>query len=227
MLGAAQLATTDPERAATALSTLDSAMAERQAAPPMVRLVEEAIFGKLAEHPDFTGRLAEDVGVVARAAIRYVAHRLGNPADFMKAGFSEETVVEQHLANDIERFLAAAPLSRGTVAIESRRIGGGRADVVVGFTSHRVIIELKRELNDAKVDALEHHYADQAASYQATDYPFGIVMVLDLSTDQTASLAHLRDLVWTSSLAVARLPSRQLIWCVVPGRRVSPSALSR
>ena len=193
----------------------------------MVRLVEEVVFDKLAEHPDFTGRLAEDVGVVARAAIRYVAYRLGNPADFMKAGFSEETVVEQHLADDIERSLAAAPLNQGTVAIEARRIGGGRADVVVGFTTHRVIIELKRELSDATADALEHHYADQAASYQAVDYPFGIVLVLDLSAEQTVLLAHLRDLIWTSNLAVTGSPNRQLVWCVLPGRRVSPSALSR
>jgi hypothetical protein len=227
MLGAAHLTTTDPGQAAAALSTLEAIIADRNSVPPMVRLVEETIFKELAEHPDFAGRLAEDVGVVVRAAIRYVAYRLGNPTDFMKVGFSEETVVEQHLADDVELFLGASPLSRGTVAIEARRIGGGRADLVVGFATHRVIIELKRELNDATVDTLETHYADQAASYQATDYPFGIVMVLDLTADQTASLAHLRDLVWTSNLTVTGSSDRLLVWCVIPGRRVTPSTLSR
>lgn len=193
----------------------------------MVRLVEHDVIGQLDGHPDFTGRAAEDVAVVVRACIRYVAYRLSNMASFMRADFDDENVIEQHLADDLERFLAASPLSRGTVDVEVQRIGGGRADLVVGFATHRVIVELKREQSDASRSALEGHYADQAASYQAADYPFGVAMVLDLSAEQTRTLAHLRDLIWTSDAASDGQSPRRLVWCLVPGRRVTPSTLSR
>lgn len=226
-LRATRVLTTDPEQATLAMSQLEVLIGDRAAPTPMVRLVEEAVIDQLLEHPDFTDRVAEDVSTVARSVIRYVAHRLGTPADFMRANYGGGSIVEQDLADDFERWLGAAPLSRGSVTIEVRRIGGGRADVLIGFGTHRVIIELKRELADASHDALEAHYAGQAASYQSTDYPFGIVLVLDLSAEQTGALAHLRDLVWTSEVAAPGVTRRKLVWCVVPGRRVTPSALSR
>lgn len=211
-----------------AMSVIEAIIADRDAPVPMVRLVEEALLAELAADSDFTGRVAEDVGTVVRSVVRYVAHRLGNPALFMRAGAEDgETVVEQDLADDFEQWLAAAPLSRGSVTVEVRRVGGGRADVLIAFATHRVIVELKRELADASRAALEAHYADQAASYQATDYPFGVVLVLDISQEQTTALAHLRDLVWTSEVAVDHATRRRLVWCLVPGRRVTPSALSR
>ena len=209
------------------MNELEALIGDRGAPTPMVRLVEEAVIDQLLEHPDFTGRVAEDVATVARSAVRYVAHRLGTPADFMRTDYDGDPVVEQDLADDFERWLGTAPLSRGSVTIEVRRIGGGRADVLIGFGTHRVVVELKRELADASRQALESHYADQAASYQATDYPFGIVLVLDLSAEQTGALAHLRDLVWTSEVAAGGATRRQLVWCAVPGRRVTPSTLSR
>lgn len=205
---------------------LEAMIGDRGAPQPMVRLVEEAILAELSEHEDFTGRVAEDVATVVRSVIRYVAHRLGTPANFMRADYPDEPL-EQDLADDLERWLAAAPLTRGSVTIEVRHVAGGRADVLVAFGTHRVVVELKRELTDASRVALADHYADQAASYEATDYPFGVVLVLDLSSEQTAALAHLRDLAWTTETGDVAGSPRRLVWCVIPGRRVTPSTLSR
>ena len=118
------------------------------------------------------------------------------------------------------------PLARGGINIEVRRIGGGRVDVLIAFGTHRVVVELKRELAEASHEGLEAAYGAQAASYQATDYPFGVVLVLDLSADQTGAAPHLDDLVWVHKCE-AEGRDRWLVWCVVPGRRVTPSQLSR
>jgi hypothetical protein len=129
----------------------------------MVRLVEERVLEALAQEPLFTGPVAHDVGAVASATIRYVAHRLGAPKPFMRADFEGENVVEQDLADDFEDWLHGVPLTRGSVTIEVRRIGGGRADVLIAFGTHRVVVELKRELTDASREALEGYYGAQAA----------------------------------------------------------------
>ncbi len=192
----------------------------------MIRQVEERIARDLAVEPLFAGRIAEDVTAVVDATIRYVAHRLDQPRGFMREDWDGENVVEQHLANDYEEWLYGLPLSRGSIAIEARRISAGRADLAIGFGTHRVVVELKRELSDVSGEGLESHYGDQAASYQATDHPFGVVMALDLTAKQAEATPHLQDLVWVSKARVEGR-DRWLVWCVVPGRRVSPSALSR
>jgi len=192
----------------------------------MIRVIEERVLDALGEEPLFESSVAEDVGAVISATIRYVARRLDAPTPFMRADFNEETIVEQHLADDYEDWLYGLPLARGSVSIEVRRIGGGRVDVLIAFGTHRVVVELKRELADASRESLEAHYGAQAASYQATDYPFGLVLVLDLSTEQTGPAPHLDDLVWINK-AEAEGRDRWLVWCVVPGRRVTPSQLSR
>jgi hypothetical protein len=192
----------------------------------MVRLVEAGVLETLSREPLFTGPVAQDVGAVASTTIRYVAHRLEAPKPFMRANFEGENVVEQHLADDFEDWLYGLPLARGSVTIEVRRVGAGRADVLIAFGTHRVVVELKRELTDASREALEAHYGAQAASYQATDNPFGVALVLDLTNEQTGTAPHLEDLVWVSHTP-ADGRERWLVWCVVPGRRVSPSQLSR
>ena len=205
---------------------MESLLDQRERVTPMIRLVEERVLGALTEESLFKGQIAEDVGAVISATVRYVARRLDAPKPFMRAGFSEENVVEQHVADDYEDWLYGLPLSRGSVSIEVRRIGGGRADALIAFGTHRVVVELKRELANASRESLEAHYGAQAASYQATDYPFGLVLVLDLSAEQTGAAPHLEDLVWVSQVH-AEGRDRWLVWCVVPGRRVTPSHLSR
>jgi len=226
LLGAGQIPTNDPEAAGRAIADWEAALDEQQRPTPMVRRVEERVLEALSLEPLFAGPIAQDVGAVVSTTIRYVAHRLGAPKPFMRADFDGDNVIEQDLADDFEDWLHGVPLSRGSVTIEVRRIGGGRADVLIAFGTHRVVVELKRELADASRDALETHYGAQAASYQATDYPFGVVLVLDLTQEQSGTAAHLEDLVWVSNARVEGR-DRWLVWCVVPGRRVTPSQLSR
>jgi hypothetical protein len=226
MLRAGSLETTDPIAAETYLGQIDRLLAGRDAPRPLVRLVEDDVLRELAADPAFVGPLGEDVGAVVALTVRYVARRIDFPEKFMRADFTEESVVEKHLAEDFEQWIAANWLQRGVVTTEVRRIAAGRADVLIAFGTHRVVVELKRELADASRTSLENSYADQAASYQATDYPFGVVLVLDLSGDQESAAPHLADQIWVSKVPV-RGRDRWLVWCVVPGKRVSPSQLSR
>lgn len=226
MLRAGVLATSDPQAAGESLAEIDRLLAARDTPRPLVRIVEEQVLGELSNDPTFVGPLAEDVGAVIALTIRYVARRLDFPPPFMRGDFTDENVLEEHLANDFERWIASSSLDRGIVTTEVRRISAGRADVLVAFGTHRVVVELKRELANASRDALEASYSNQAASYQATDYPFSVVLVLDLTGPQAAAAPHLEDLVWVSRANVTGR-ARWLVWCVVPGKRVSPSQLSR
>ena len=225
MLGVAEFEAPDPERARRGLEDLELAIAARSPDPePIVLRVEADVEAALREHDEFHGQVAEDVMLVLGSVIRYVAARLAGPAHFMKE--SEELPVEKELADDFELWLRSGILNRGTLTIEHRAMGGGRADVAVGFGTHQVVVELKRELDDASREHLETVYSDQAASYQATDYPFGAVLVLDLSLVQTTSTPRLPELIFTSEQAVAS-DRRLLMFAIVPGRRQSPSELTQ
>lgn len=194
----------------------------------MQRRVLRSVESTLKEDGLFEGRIAEDFLAIAGSTIAYVARRLDVPRPWMRDDWQgadrKDTVEEMHLADDYEDWLSAN-CSRGTLNTEIRRISAGRADVLAAFGTWKVVVELKRELDDAGRDSLEKHYADQAASYQATDYPFGIVVVLDRSQVQGHATPHLQDLVWVSRAKVEGR-DRWLMWCVVPARRVAPSALT-
>jgi hypothetical protein len=60
------------------------------------------------------------------------------------------------------------------------------------------LMELKRELTDSSCANLESRYVAQAAGYQASDYSFGLALLLDLSHEQTTAIPYLQDLVWAS-----------------------------
>jgi hypothetical protein len=222
------LLTDDPQAAQHGLELLEAAFADAPSPDPMQRRVLHSVESALNADRLFEGRLAEDFLAIAACTISYVARRLDAPRPWMRDDWQgddpKETVKEMHLADDYEDWLSAN-CSRGTLNTEVRRISAGRADVLAAFGTWKVVVELKRELDNAERDSLEEHYADQAASYQATDYPFGIVVVLDRSQPQTRATPHLQDLVWVSQAQVEGR-GRWLMWCVVPARRVTPSALT-
>jgi hypothetical protein len=225
-LGAARIATSDPDATQAALRTLEGLLTSAEQPPTMVRLVEEQIRSSLASEPLFRGEVAEDFMRVACQTVRYVAARQSNPRPFQQGGEVNDTVVEQDLADDFEDWLRGQ-LLHGSVSIEARHVAAGRVDVAVGFGSMSVVVELKRELQDTTPTALQAHYEDQAASYQAGDYPFGIVLVLDLTDASAARRApHLQDLIWVQELSGPGR-ARWLTWAVLPGRIPSPSAHSR
>ena len=102
MLRAGVLATSDPQAAGESLAEIDRLLAARDTPRPLVRIVEEQVLGELSNDPTFVGPLAEDVGAVIALTIRYVARRLDFPPPFMRGDFTDENVLEEHLANDFE-----------------------------------------------------------------------------------------------------------------------------
>jgi hypothetical protein len=84
-------------------------------------------------------------------------------------------------------------------------------------------VECKREHVDAAPDVLA---SAQGGAYSAAQHRLGIVAVLDLTAVQSASPPLFRDCLWIHEQTVAD-GGRVLLFVKVPGRRVTPSALSR
>ncbi len=164
---------------------------------------------------------------VVAAVLWYAAYRIDH--EFMRRAEPGDNVVEQDLANDLHSWLNSGALTEGVIVYEPQRIGGGRADIVVAFTNQRVVNELKRELHDASRENLEAIYADQAASYDATDYPFGVAVVLDLTGPQTDATPRLDECLWVHHHQgdESGATGRWLVFCRIPGRRKTPSALTK
>ena len=115
----------------------------------MVRLVEERVLEALSQDPLFhrPSRAGRWRGREHDNPLRRAW--LGTPKPFMRADFEGNNVVGRDLADDFEDWLHGVPLSRGSLTIEVRRIGGSSADGLIAFGTHRVVVELKRELADA------------------------------------------------------------------------------
>lgn len=225
VLGVAEIATSDPEASAQRLHTLDLSLGEAERPQTMVRLVEESVWDTLGQEPLFVADVAEAVVAVTSAVVRYVAQRTNNPRPFMRADAAEnEHVIEQDLADDFQEWLAGH-LDFGSPSIEAQRVAAGRVDVTVGFSALSVVIELKKEESDISPEGLASHYAEQTVSYQATNYPFGIALVLD-RTPGIAATPHLSDLIWAAAADIGGR-NRWIVWAVLPGRLVTPSEHSR
>jgi hypothetical protein len=86
----------------------------------------------------------------------------------------------------------------------------------VGFRDYQVVNELKRETKDSSREAMERTYSEQAGSYDATGYPFALVVVLDVAT-APPSTPRLGECIWVHKhedtggvrwLVVVRVPGR-------------------
>jgi hypothetical protein len=219
--------TSEEAPAPTARSVVEAAHAA--AITPYRELVLDRLRSQLADSPDFDGPQADAFLRVVAAVVWYAAYRIDHPAEFMRRVEPGENVVEQDLADDLHLWLQSGALTEGVVVYEPQRIGGGRADIVVAFTNQRVVNELKRELHDASREKLEAAYADQAATYDATDYPFGIAVVLDLTGPQTGAAPRLDECLWVHHHRGDESggTGRWLVFCRIPGRRTTPSALTK
>jgi len=132
---------------------------------------------------------------------------------------------ESSLQDDYFRWMSAQSPS---VEIEPTNIGGGRADVALKATGERIVIEIKRELHDATFDSLAKSYAGQTTDYQNVSIRLGFLLVLDLTAPKLDGTPHIRSLV--ECRAIQRLGEsepRHVVIVKVPGRRYSPSEVSR
>ncbi len=111
--------------------------------------------------------------------------------------------------------------------IEATNLGGGRADVALKTTGERIVIEVKRETQDASFDFLAKSYAGQTTDYQNVSIRLGFLLVLDLTEAKRQGTPHIRSLVECRSvLRKDEAEPRHVVVVKVPGRRYLPSAIS-
>lgn len=111
--------------------------------------------------------------------------------------------------------------------VEVSNIGGGRADVQFQYRGIRIIAELKKEEDNCSFDNLEQCYSTQGVEYQNTNVRLGILLVLDL-TKKDGGVSHIESQVKVVDvLRPGEDCPRSLVIVKVPGRRKTPSALSR
>jgi hypothetical protein len=111
-----------------------------------------------------------------------------------------------------------------TVVNELPDVGAGRADVAIIRPNWRIVIEVKRELDDASREGIRR-YIGQAASYELTGPRIGLLVVLDLCSQKDWALT-LEDNCWVECVqgdgdAVERL----VVVLRVPGMRTVPSRM--
>ncbi len=112
--------------------------------------------------------------------------------------------------------------------LEPTNLGGGRADVRLKSSSERVVIEVKRELEDSSFDALAASYQAQTTDYQNVSVRLGFLFVLDLSNNNNEGTPHIRSLVQTRLVQRSGEDHPRLLVIVkVPGNRKRPSDLTK
>jgi len=112
--------------------------------------------------------------------------------------------------------------------MEPTNLGGGRADVALKATGERMVIEIKREMDDASFDSLASHYAGQTTDYQNVSIRLGFLLVLDLTAPKLEGTPHIRSLMQCRSIQrLGETEPRHVVIVKVPGRRYLPSGISK
>ena len=163
--------------------------------------------------------------LVVRAVLHFLRVRLNAPKPYLRADGRGHAAVEVDLQVDLFEWLESGALTEGLRIYEPQRVGGGRADIAVVLRDHQVVIETKRETADSSREAMQRTYAEQAGSYDAASYPFGIVAILDVS-NEPPSTPRLDQCVWVHCHEDAG-GSRWLVFVRVPGRLSPPSSHTR
>jgi hypothetical protein len=132
---------------------------------------------------------------------------------------------ESALQDDYFRWLCTQSASG---EMEPTNLGGGRADVALKNTGERIVIEVKRELQDASFDALAKDYVGQTTDYQNVSIRLGFLLVLDLTGSKTEGTPHIRSLIQCRpAQRIGESEPRHVVIVKVPGRRYLPSAISK
>ncbi|WP_150429985.1 hypothetical protein [Dechloromonas sp. CZR5] len=182
-------------------------------------------------HPDHrdNARGAKLFDAVLLWTVRFLKNRLEmTKKDDPSVTYLFETadgslVPESALQDDYFRWLCTQSASG---EMEPTNLGGGRADVALKNTGERIVIEVKRELQDASFDALAKDYAGQTTDYQNVSIRLGFLLVLDLTGTNTGGTPHIRSLIQCRSIhRIGESEPRYVVIVKVPGRRSVPSAI--
>jgi hypothetical protein len=184
-------------------------------------------------HPDYRDsvRGAKLFGTVLLWTTRFLKNRLeitkkDDPSVTYLFETSDGTLApESALQDDYFRWISTQSASG---EMEPTNLGGGRADVALKATGERMVIEIKREMDDASFDSLASHYAGQTTDYQNVSIRLGFLLVLDLTAPKLEGTPHIRTLVQCrSTRRSGEIEPRHVVIVKVPGRRYLPSAVSK
>lgn len=163
---------------------------------------------------------------LSRVLAQFVRRSLNEPLPYMKESGSGESALEADLQDDLWHFLKYGQMSDVVGSYEPQKVGGGRADIQVVRFNETLVIECKREKNDSSNAALVASYAAQGGACSAAEHPVGLVVTLDLTTKQTGTPPMFGTCLWVHTQTTEE-GGRTLLFVRIPGRRVTPSALSR
>lgn len=184
-------------------------------------------------HPDYRDsvRGAKLFGTVLLWTTRFLRNRLeitkkDDPSVTYLFETSDGTLPpESALQEDYFRWISTQSASG---EMEPTNLGGGRADVALKATGERMVIEVKREMDDASFDSLANHYAGQTTDYQNVSIRLGFLLVLDLTAPKVEGTPHLRSLMQCRSIQrIGETEPRHVVIVKVPGRRYLPSGISK
>jgi hypothetical protein len=184
-------------------------------------------------HPDYRDsvRGAKLFGTVLLWTTRFLKNRLevtkkDDPSVTYLFETSSGTLPpESALQDDYFRWISTQSASG---EMEPTNLGGGRADVALKATGERIVIEIKREMDDASFDSLASHYAGQTTDYQNVSIRLGFLLVLDLTAPKLEGTPHIRTLVQCRSIRrLDETEARHVVIVKVPGRRYLPSGISK
>ncbi|EXI80477.1 MAG: hypothetical protein AW10_01807 [Candidatus Accumulibacter appositus] len=184
-------------------------------------------------HPDHRGSLrgAKLFDTVLLWTVRFLKNRLemtkkDDPSvSYLFEAGDGSLAPEGALQEDYFRWLSTQSASG---EMEPTNLGSGRADVALKNTGERIVIEIKREIQDASFDFLAKAYAGQTTDYQNISIRLGFLLVLDLTGPKLEGTPHIRTLVQCRSIQrKGEAEPRQVVIVKVPGRRCLPSAISK
>jgi hypothetical protein len=126
-------------------------------------------------------------------------------------------------------------------AYELTRVGGGRSDSGVSFGTCRFPIEVKHEYSDVTREHVHGAFLAQTDAYAASTDDIGVLLVLDLRSENAAghaksaggevrSLYGLGEGAWVDSLppdpGITDARPKAIVVLLVPGNRPTPSGMT-
>jgi len=197
-----------------------------------IDIIEDAV-QNAACHPDYqTNPHAQRLfDTVLLWVVRFLFNRLevakaDDPTvEYLFQHADGSNVTEDALQADFFRLLTTNAAGSD---IEPTNLGGGRADVRLKSSSERVVVEVKRELDDSSFDVLAASYQAQTTDYQNVSVRLGFLLVLDLTNNTNEGTPHIRSLVQTRLVQrTGEDHPRFLVIVKVPGNRKRPSDLTK
>lgn len=212
------------------LSSLSSAL--EASLPDSLAVTLQDWLERIEAHPD----LRSDPGArqFIGQVVYFVLHFLhactnrASPADPLSSYLFERRLNDLPHENALQHhFMTLLSGWMGQMGYEVRGVSGGRCDVVFSRGVERLVVEVKRELKDASVQSLFAEYGAQTEEYQNSSWRLGILLVLDLTSDDGTGI-HMTDAVACRGLRRGGESADRIVFLTkIAGRRLTPSGLKK